>query len=122
MSSGEMIERALEEAATGPYLVEVSLKSRKVYVGVPLHSGIGNASDSDIELVPVYSGYRDEMTLELVLTLDYRQVITKLVESDTPLELNDFRVIFPVSEISSVRPFEDEIFDAFDDSDEDIDY
>lgn len=123
-ASGSLIELTLEEALEGHCLVEVSLRSRKVYVGLPLSSGVGKLPDSDISLVPVYSGYRREASMELLLTRDYRPVVTALVDAYSPsdLGLKDFRVVFSLSEVVSVRPFEDEVFDAFrDDQDGDMD-
>ena len=113
-ASGDLIELVLEDATTRHSLVEVSLRSRKSYVGLPLDSGIGKASDSDVSLIPVYSGYRDEATLELKLTRDYRPVLVEFIFPDTPsLKPEDFRVIFPMSEVVSVRLFDNKAFDVF---------
>ena len=116
-ASGDLIELALEDAASRPSLVEVSLRNRKCYIGLPLDSGIGSTPDSDVSLIPVYSGYRDEATLELVLTRDYRPVVTTHTFPNTLLTPEDFRVIFPMSEIVSVRPFDSEVFDTFQEGD-----
>ena len=97
-------------------LIEVSLRSRKVYVEIPLEGPPGSIPDSDVALVPLYSGYRDEGTQELLLTRSYGPVVIAHTSPGNPYsdwEWDDFRVVFPMSESVSVRLFKREAFNDF---------
>ena len=115
-TSGDLIELTIHRAVTQYRLVEVSLRSRKSYIGLPLESGPGSIPDSDVSLIPLYSGYRDKDTLELVLVRNYGPVVKGHAFPNNVYSgwnEEDFRIVFPMSEIVSVRLFNDNIFDHF---------
>ena len=70
--------------------------------------------DSDVALVPMLSGYRDSGTRELRITTHYSPLFGDPLD---PGRLPDFRVVVPISEIVSVRPFDLEIYQKFHDPD-----
>ena len=87
-------------------------------------SGVGNRSDADAAIVPQFSGYRDEKTLELRIDTAYAPVISWYIQEEgdsdahadsdgSREELERFRVVIPMSRIVSARPFEQAVFDDF---------
>ena len=110
--SGDLIELLILESIENQNLLEISLKTGKSYIGLGLESGIGRQGDSDIAVVPLASGYRNNDTQELVITTNYADVIDQSWESaSVPFE--DFRVVIPKSEIISVRLFYAEAYELF---------
>ena len=59
-ASGDLIEWPLQDAMDRKYLVELSMENGKTYIGCPVDSGITTSEQSDISLVPLFSGYRRE--------------------------------------------------------------
>ena len=111
---GDLVEQTIHDAADHHRLIEVSLRSRKAYVGIPLEGTPGSIPDSDVVLVPLYSGYRNESTLELILTRGYRSVVLLHTLPFNPYSdwvWSDFRVVVPMSEVVSVRLFKEDAFD-----------
>ena len=115
---GDNVELFMEEAMQDQKMVEVDLRSRKVYVGFSLDSGIGKSSETDVILMPVGSGHRDEATLELKLDINYLPILDSFQvdedENESPeggRDSEDFLVVVPISEIVSVRIFDGEIYD-----------
>jgi hypothetical protein len=97
-------------------LVSVVLKSRKVYTGFVTGS-FDPLNDRDyIQLLPLESGYRDNQTLQLKITTDYAQVYNRIVNKDieaASIDINDFRVVVPVSEIASINFFDEQAYRLF---------
>lgn len=93
-------------------LIELSLRSGKSYIGFAEESGITAPNrESDVAIIPLASGYRDEKTRELELTTDYASVIEKARSGDlSHLEEQDLRVVFPKGEIVSARLFDIEVY------------
>ena len=112
----DFLEMMLAQAQRDLRLVSVVLKSRKVYVGF-VTAGFDPVNDRDyIQLLPLQSGYRDSKTLQLKITTDYSQVydriVTKTIEPAT-FDRDDFRVVIPVSEITSTSFFDEEAYPLF---------
>lgn len=63
-------------------LVQVTMKSRKVYVGSPLPLGDPSATSLWLKIMPIASGFRDAETLTYIPTTDYRILFEVLAESD----------------------------------------
>ena len=74
---------------------------------------MGGSPDADVAVVPMFSGYRDENTQDLVITLDYFPVIDMYLEEKPSLTEEDFRVVLPMSEIVSARLFYEDVYDQF---------
>ena len=105
---GDLIECLIQEAvdSNGRQLVEISTKGGKCYIGFALESGVAAGGDADIAIVPVASGYRDSESKELRITTNY---LPALQESD--LEIAEFRVVIPLSEIASARRFDPDAYE-----------
>lgn len=121
-ASGE-IPSLILDALNRKFLLEVTLRSRKVYVGWILR-GPGIANDGamvDVAISPLSSGYRDSMTLAVVLTTDFEPSyrneqlsedsieVTHLIDDQLDQYGRDTSVLIPLSEIVAIRPFNVEI-------------
>ncbi|MBJ7265644.1 hypothetical protein IG389_07840 [Idiomarina abyssalis] len=58
--------------------LRVVLDTRKVYIGNVVKSDVIHQTTKNVVIVPLFSGYQDEQTLELVLTDMYRDHYNKL--------------------------------------------
>ena len=83
----------------------VSTVGSKCYIGFALESGVAAGSESDIAITPIASGYRDGETRELRVTRNYLPALSK-----SALGLAEFRVLIPLSQISSARRFDPEAY------------
>ena len=113
MDSGDLIELLIAESIEEQRLVELSLRSRKSYIGFALESGITRQGESDIALIPIASGYRNKDTHELEITTNYAPVVRESLERMSDLEFNDFRIVLPMAEIISARVFHPEAYERF---------
>ena len=111
--NGNHIELLIAESVRNQKLVEISLRSRKSYVGYPLASGVGNSLYADVVLVPIWSGYRDRDTQKLNIFVKYNLVVDQFLEEDPKLKKWDFRIAIPMSEVISARLFIPEVYDRF---------
>ena len=114
---GDLIELTLQDSAQGPQTVEIALNSGKTYIGYATVSGIfqRDATEPDIALLPVVSGYRDKNTQELKLTTSYGHYYDEIEATRKErgegqrTSLEHMRVILPLSEIRSARLFDLEL-------------
>ena len=93
---GLLLHRSLEGAG----LVEITLASRKSYIGRIIYLHPWASSGIDVSMIPYMSGYRHQDTLELHVTTYYDRVL----EANLSAEL--LEVSFPYSQIASARPFD----------------
>lgn len=105
--------RLVIEAASMQKPLRLSLKSRKIYVGLVMEEQFESGDLDYVLIIPLISGYRDEDTLDIFFDCNYVSVYEKhgLVSEDELsekklLKLNDFRLAIKVSEIESVSFFE----------------
>ena len=114
--NGDRIELLLMESIQRQEPVEVTLKSRKCYIGRALRGRSVNYSQPDVSMIPVLSGYRNKETLELVPTLNYAQMT-----SQSGLNYEDFRIVIPKAQIVSVRLFDPDTYQRFQKQSQDAD-
>jgi hypothetical protein len=86
LSKGDPLELLLRRALGEGKLVSITLKSGKVYVG-SIQSNFNPAYPMEsVSILPAFSGYRDEVTKTMELTLSYvealKPVRNKLLELD----------------------------------------
>jgi hypothetical protein len=82
----------------------ISMKSRKIYVGIvnkPGEPSESNAPNQEISLVPAISGYRDKDTLKVLLQSEYT----------IPLDY-DASLVVKVDQIESVSWFSKDVYDG----------
>ena len=90
-------------------------------MGVPLSSGflLHRNPNAELAIIPYDSGFRDKDTHKLVFNTDYTDVVLSSIEGgedgDEGLDIIDFRVVIPVSEIVSVRIFDFGVYQRFQD-------
>ena len=119
VETGDLIELLIAESIRRHILIEVSLKSGKAYIGYAIEAEPPVRGESDVAVVPLWSGYRHSETRELTITKDYVPVISQYFNQSTdPQRLparawrwQDFRVAIPRSEIGSARLFDPEVYD-----------
>ena len=111
--AGGHIELLALESLERRMPVEVTLRSRKVYVGYVWSVAVGTACTGDLTLLPILSGYREEETLDSILYLDYAPVVQAFTNPESTLDEDDFRVVIRMTEIISARLFEESVYDAF---------
>ena len=115
---GSFIELLIADSHTHGKLVELSLRSGKSYIGFAsgfsIEGGVIRRDESDVTLIPIASGYRDNDTKKLNITTDYAPVIQKwLKETEPSSSGKDFEIVFPFSEIVSARIFLPEALPLF---------
>ena len=110
-NSGDLIECLLEDCLEQNALVELTMSNGKVYIGFPRESGLTVTGESDIAIVPLKSGYRDEQTKTLEITTNYAPTLHTLVYENRMLSLDDFQVVLPLKEVASARYHQENAYD-----------
>ena len=110
---GNELERLCESCYRDMDLIQVTLKNDKCYVGlikalpIPSHS-------SYIRMLPVYSGYREKETKELIFTTQYLDVYATYVEDGDVYDVRDItNLVIKIDEIVSATKFDAEMYDRF---------
>lgn len=119
VETGDLIELLIAESIRRHILIEVSLKSGKAYIGYAIEAEPPIRGESDVAVVPLWSGYRRSETRELTIAKDYVPVISQYFNQSTDKQRlparawrwQDFRVAIPRSEIGSARLFDPEVYD-----------
>ena len=115
-STGDHMELLISDAVRNQSPVEISLRSRKLYIGFVMGEYGTRQSDLAVSLIPVYSGHRTEDNLNLVIDIDYEHTLGRFVEEESQWRHRspeDFRVVIPVGEIVSARLFDASVYRAF---------
>lgn len=96
-------------------LLFVTLKSRKVYIGVVDEVRIDSGDTSDLVLIPFISGYRSRDTLTFNKEHDYAEIYDEmgLWTEDGPLSIKQFRVVVPMDEIEALSLFHLDVYEKF---------
>ncbi|HFC8547237.1 TPA: hypothetical protein ACFRG8_001355 [Neisseria lactamica] len=113
--------RLVIEAAAKQKPIRLSLKSRKIYVGLVMEEQFESGDLDYVLIVPLVSGYRDKDTLDIFFDCSYLSVYEKheLLSGDEELseekllKLNDFRLAIKAGEIESVAFFEFSVLNEF---------
>ena len=109
--NGDFIELLIDQSTNEELFIELSLRSGKSYMGYVIESQLPRQSEADVVLVPMASGYRNLETRELEFTTHYFSIFDKFDNK----EIDDFRIVIPMSEIISVRLFDEEVYSHFQD-------
>ena len=115
--AGNTMELLFVESMGSDATVELSLVNGKVYVGWILNANVAEPERKFVDLLPLASGYRAAETHEVDFTTNYAAVLTMLAEIRGEGYQDDYRVVVPVSEIRSARPFDFEVFFLFQEED-----
>lgn len=96
--------------------VKISLKSKKIYVGMVYSEQFERMDFDNLIIIPYLSGYRDKDTLKVVFDVNYADFYAKkgLLNDEMAYEneaIAEFRLSVRVSEIESISFFNKETFD-----------
>jgi len=80
LATGSTLERLIHRAMRNALLVQITLKSRKVYVGFVDANLDPTVPDRRLRIRPLMSGYRSEQTQEVRFTTDYLAIFEALRE------------------------------------------
>ena len=117
--AGNTMELLFVESMASDSTVALSLINGKVYVGWILNANVAEPERKFVDLLPLASGYRATETHEVSFTTNYAAVWAMLPDNEAVSSHEDYRVVVPVSEIRSARPFDFEVFFLFQEASED---
>ena len=113
-SSGSDIELVLAGALQNNNLVEITQKSRKVYTGIVVECNLPTRKESAVGIIPVLSGFRSSESLEVKYLLNYSPILRQAVSNSHEFDLDArMKVVVPYDELASVRPFDPQVYRAF---------
>ena len=113
---GNLIESLMQESVESNSFVELTLETGKSYVGLVVDIGIAAPSESDVSIIPIFSGYRDAKKHELYFTTSYRRAVLMALEHEDPnrdaaIALRGrFELVLSKSQIVSARRFDIETY------------
>ena len=115
---GDFLSLLMRDCNKRDKMIEITLKNRKVYVGLPISSpGPRLSTDQYIRILPFMSGYRDEESLEPHYSTHYEWVSEpddeRYLKNVLGLESGDFAVTIARQEIVSARIFNEEVYVRF---------
>lgn len=115
---GSRVEKLFCDAMNNEKQVLVTLRDGKVYVGLILWMPPEAHSDSSyIGLLPIVSGYRDQLTKRVIFTTDYVDVYQKLWSDDQNLQeklgIYDFNKYFKIADIETASIYDADIHTQF---------
>lgn len=103
----DAILNVILEAAESQTPLRISLKSRKVYIGIIESEQFERADLDNIVIIPYLSGHRDKDTLEMVIDHNYSSVYEKNnILDDNFEDLSRFRVVIRLNEVESLSLFD----------------
>ena len=109
---GTEMERLIYQSFLERIPLQISLRSRKVYIGFVSSVDFSRRRVGDVRILPTYSGYRDESTQKLKITTNYWPLHDSKIYESVP-NINYMSVVFPMSEIVLVRNFDENIHQIF---------
>ena len=114
LKSHETLERLFYEVTSRDtsYLLEITTQSGKVYVGWVLGNTTVPARKY-LELLPLMSGYRTSPNHKVEFTTHYWRILDVERIKEDEDAASQHRVVVPVSEIISARPFREDVYYSF---------
>src|SRR5437773_6232691 len=104
-NSGDPLAILLNDAIARNSPVEISLQSRKFYIGYVTSFPLPDSKSKHLALLPLLSGYRDPQSLRFNFTTNYSPA-RQLKDFDA----NDLKVVIPVDTILSARFFDASVY------------
>lgn len=108
----------LKGDVSNPRLIMLTMRDRKVYVGLVIGFGKDNdvfsLSNESFYFLPLKSGYRNKYDLRICMTTDYSKAIDTIIERQG--RLDELQIILNKNEIVSACEFDDSRFKSFDKS------
>ncbi len=116
IAGGDRMESLFLDSMMREMPVRITLKSRKVYVGMAECAVQQDQFDSDfVVIIPLSSGYRDKDTLAYHDTHNYAEYYQhhQITLDSKPLSLRDFRMVIDRSQIETVSLFDTATYHSF---------
>lgn len=117
IASASPIEAILLESMTSNMnlMVSISMKSRKVYIGIVHEARLEDHDTDTIVIIPFLSGYRDKDTLNFVEEVNYAEHYNDcgITSDSSPLSLSQYRHVIPRDQIESVSLFNSDMYTEF---------
>lgn len=105
-SSG--IEQLLYQCMEQGELAQVTLRSRRIYVGMIHTATLEYEKTANIVLIPMLSGYRDEKTMRICIENNYSKWYARhdITLDSEPGSAMDFRKVIMLNQIESISLFD----------------
>ncbi|MCS3401430.1 MULTISPECIES: hypothetical protein [Pantoea] len=117
IANANPIEAILLESMTSNQnlMVSISMKSRKVYIGIVHEARLEDHDTDTIVIIPFLSGYRDKDTLSFVEEVNYAEHYSDcgITYDSSPLSLSQYRHVIPRDQIESVSLFNSDMYTRF---------
>ncbi|ELI8917593.1 hypothetical protein ACYK0L_002375 [Enterobacter hormaechei] len=96
-------------------LVSITLKSRKVYIGMVHEARLEEHDTDTVVIVPFLSGYRDKDTLSFIEEVNYADHYKEcgITFTSQPISLKQYRHVIPRDQIESVSLFNSAMYAHF---------
>lgn len=121
LCKNDEMESLFLQAAETLTFVSVTLDTGKCYIGIVLDVPVEETSIDSVAVIPFFSGYRDEKTLDLNITRSYYRHYQKAgIYGKQPdyKKLFFYRVILPIKCVVSCSLFSQEVFQSLSDAHE----
>lgn len=109
---GDELEQLFRDSVLKAQLVQLTLKNEKVYLGV-IDKIPEPKKTNYVSLIPIYSGYRNKDTKEMVITTSYEIINLLIREKALTPRLNKMLVVIKQDEILIAQPHDPEIYASF---------
>lgn len=107
------IEVVITRAVRRGKPISLSMQSGKIYVGFVAATIDPKEKRKDIRILPLLSGYRRQDTMQFEFTTNYHKIYEVKDLKLPHLELKDFEIVFPLSEIQSINLFDIRAYNIF---------
>lgn len=109
------VENIMLESINSGLLLLVTLKSRKVYVGMVEEARFNQWDSNILVIIPFMSGYRDKDNLTFCVEHNYvdHYISEGITLTSEPLTVYQFRHVLPFEQIESFSLFNVNTFEAF---------
>jgi len=99
----------------GQLLISITLKSRKVYVGMINEAKLEEHDTDTVVIIPFLSGYRDKYTLSFIAEVNYADHYKEcdITFESKPLSLSQYRHVIPRDQIETISLFNSEMHTKF---------
>lgn len=110
---GDDIEYLLVRSVERTMPIQVTLSTRKVYIGDVVELIEPQNERKTLRLLPLLSGYRDEVDFSIVFTTSYTDLYADALNPEAvassgtvPLKIEDFEVVVQLRDIVSINLFD----------------
>lgn len=109
----DSIYNMIFNATDNSKLLRVTLKSRKVYIGVVESERFNSSNLDQITLIPFLSGHRDKDTLQMYIDHNYYNVYKENKMTDDMSSLSLFQIVIRMDEVESLSLFDISYYEDF---------